>query len=698
VAGPAARPPPPVAEAVAVAVVATAAVLLAVAAWVAPPVARTLLPKATWVPLPTVRALVMPEPLESVRYLLAISGPFVLGLVAVLAWRRPRAARLAGGGALAVVQVLGLVLVAACWREQADLHRWFSDRALVAAVAVAAVVLLAVRRGWLRQTLTPTGRARPVGVLTGLLAAAVVTGLWLLPAVYREVNISRADVSVRYHVQFTMNEFLAVANGRSPLVEFAAQYSRLLPYAVAPVIAVLGSSVGVFTTVMWVMGMASFLAVYLLLAEITEDARPALALYLPFLAVSLTTVIPGAGERVYLANLYGFVPLRLFGPFLLAWPVVRQLRRPGRRAPLVLFSVAALVAVNNPEMGLPCLAATFAALACAVGDDARRGLRRLGAQAAGGVAVAVVLASALALAQTGHLPRIGYLTHFTRVFGVEGFGMLPMPALGLHILMYLTFAGCIAVALITVATRRPLAPSDAALCGALAYAGVLGLGGSAYWVGRSDPLALAGVFPTWGLAGALLAWWVLRSVAGGPVVNGWGAARLAAPAMLVLTAVVLMAFQARQFPAPWSELRRIRAGEAQLADGTSTSLWCVLRPPGAGPAEPCPLAPTSLDRRAAVRFVSARTRPGDRVAIVASLGHGIAREAGVVNVSPYSHPDSIVFYEMIDFLVDAVDRSGARTVFLGPSYPELPAELLRRGFRAGAHDGESGLTEWTRAA
>jgi hypothetical protein len=698
-AAPDARPDSAVAEAVAVAVVVTAAVVLALAAWVAPPVARTLLPHATWVPLPTVRKLVVPEPLEQLRFLIALGAAVAVGPVAVVVWRRAPGRTSVGGAALVVAQVLGLVLVVVCWRAQAGQHRWFSDRALVAAAVLAGSVLVAAWKGRLAAVFAlTTAPRRRVRWVAGLLVAAAVTGLWLLPGIYRQSNISGADVIVRYHVQFTMNEFFAVVDGRSPLVNFAAQYTRLLPYVVAPVIALFGSSVGVFTTVMWVMGLASFLAVYLLFAEVTHDPVRAWALYLPFIAVSMSTVLRVADERVYLANLYGFVPLRLFGPFVLAWPVARQLRRPGRRAPVVLFALATLVALNNFELGLPCAAATFAALACGIGPELRRGVARLGAQAATGAAIAGALVSVVALVQTGHLPQLRYLTHFTRAFGVEGFGMLPMPNLGLHLLIYLTFVACVTVALVTGATHDPSRPTDAVMRGALAYAGVLGLGGFAYWVGRSDPLALVGVFPTWGLAAALLAWWTLRAVAARPHLDGLAAARVAVPAMVVLTVVGLMALSARQFPAPWSEVRRIGASDAARVDGTSNSYWSIVPRAEGGPTEPCPLGPPSLDHEAAVRFVAAHTHRGERVAIVASLGHDIARKTGVVNVSPYSHPDSIVFYEMIDFLVDAADQGDAHTLILGTAYPEIPTELRRRGFTPGDHDPVSGLTVWSRAA
>ena len=688
--------------AAAVAVVLTAALLLAFAVWVAPPLARTLLPKATWTPLPTVEQFVVPEPLEQLRFLLALTAPIALAVMTVVMWRRAplqtRAGQAIGRAALVVAEVFGVVLVAACWRHQATLHRWFSDRALLVAVSVAAVVLVAAWRGWLSKVFVLPGRRSRARLVVGVLLAAIVTGLWLLPGIYRQANISGADVIVRYHVQFTMNEFLAVTDGRSPFVDFAAQYTRLLPYLVAPVFALFGSSVGVYTAVMWVMGLASFVAIYLFFTEVTDDPFRAWALYLPFLAVSMATVLRVADTRVYLANLYGFVPLRLFGPFLLAGPVARQLRRPRARAPVVLFAMAALVAANNFELGLPCLAATFLALACGLGPDVRRGLQRLVVQAAAGVGIASILVVAIALVQTGQVPSTRYLSHFSRAFGVEGFGMLPMPTLGLHVPIYLTFVACLAIALITVATRDALSPAETVLCGALAYAGVLGLGGSAYWVGRSDPLALVGVFPTWGLAAALLAWWVLRAVAARTPVDGWTAVRAGVPAMAVLTTVALMALSTSQFPAPWSELRRIRATDAARVDGTSNSWWCLVSPAEGGPAEPCPLGPPSLDRQAAIRFVADHSDRGQRVAIVASLGHGIAGEAGVVNVSPYSHPDSIVFYEMVDFLIDALDRADARTVFLGTSYPEIGSELLRRGFTPGPHDAESDLTVWTRGA
>src|SRR4029079_2169537 len=141
------------------------------------------------------------------------------------------------------------------------------------------------------------------------------------------------------------------------------------------------------------------------------------------------------------------------GPYLLAWATVRHLdgAHP-RRIPLLLLG--GLVAINNVEFGLPALAATLAALALA---EERGSWRTLARDLGLGLLGALALVAALTLAVAGSLPHFGLALTYARIFGVEGFNILPMRALGFPLVIYATFTAAIATA--AVRARRPDGPA-----------------------------------------------------------------------------------------------------------------------------------------------------------------------------------------------------------------------------------------------
>ena len=125
-----------------------------------------------------------------------------------------------------------------------------------------------------------------------------------------------------------------------------------------------------------------------------------------------------------------------------------------------------------------------------------------------------------------------------------------MPSIGLHLVVYVTFAAAIAVA-----TRARLAASrDALLTAALGWVGIFGLGAGAYFAGRSHPQVLIDLFSAWALALALLGVVVVRAhrCGGRPP----AAARRAARARGFGVDGLL----ARADPTPWSQIERLRRG------------------------------------------------------------------------------------------------------------------------------------------
>jgi hypothetical protein len=223
----------------------------------------------------------------------------------------------------------------------------------------------------------------------------VVSGLGLLPAVFQDSNLADAQGAVRGHLQFTFDEFMSATNGRTALVDFIPQYSRLIPFLAEPVFRLFGATIGTFTWAMWVLGVTAMVSIYLMYRTVTGGSWAALVPFAPFLAVTILAIRRVGDERIALANLYGVVPLRVLGPFVVACLLAHELRRPRRGRSLALFSLAGLVAINNPEFGLPCFVGLGTALWCGRegGIGGWRQTRQLGTQAAGGALVSLVLAT-----------------------------------------------------------------------------------------------------------------------------------------------------------------------------------------------------------------------------------------------------------------------------------------------------------------
>ena len=114
----------------------------------------------------------------------------------------------------------------------------------------------------------------------------------------------------------------------------------------------------------------------------------------------------------------------------------------------------------------------------------------------------------LTLVRAGTLPDFGYAIYFARLFALIGVGQLPMPELGFHLVVYMTFVA----ALLTAVVRARRADSDATLTGMLAFSAIFGLGAASYYANRSHPDVLMALFSAWGFSVSLLAWVALRAL------------------------------------------------------------------------------------------------------------------------------------------------------------------------------------------
>jgi hypothetical protein len=595
------------------------------------------------------------EPVEHSRYVLALLGPAALaGAVLAGARWRPRMHDAVARAAVLAAQAALLAFVALCFLAQDDVlgatqpawqrARYFTVPTLAVAALVPLLVAGLPRRRVLARRVAALFRETSARRIAALVLAVLFTGLWLLTAVATDASIANTNAGIEIHVLWSAAEPFAILNGRTPLVDFHAQYGQLMPYGAAAAMALFGATLTVYTVTMTTASGLALLAVYALLRRIVRSSLAALALWAPFLATGFFMKTGPLEDRFGPANLFSLWPIRYGGPYVLAWLLVRHLDGVGPRRPWLLFLFAGLTLANNPDFGVPAVAALAVALALASPPQTRGTLRRLLGEAAGGLFAAVALVTLLTLARAGGLPHFGWALEFPKLYGVDGWALLPMPTLGLYLVVYLTFAAAIVTAAVRCACREP----DRALTAALAWSGTFGLCAGAYFAGRSHPQVLIDLFSPWALALVLLTIAAIRALAA----RGW---RRPLPTELaVLFGFGLLICSLAQTPTPWSQLDRIRNDAPE---------------------------PIFKQREATV-FVAQHTRPHEPVAILIPLGHRIAYDTGRVNVSPYASIESMPTRQQLDRTIAALRHAGGDKLFVSTYFTvsEALAAMQQAGF------------------
>jgi len=628
--------------------------------------------------LPSYRPYVHLEPTEQGRFLIALAAPLLLSLATALLASRPhRIPRGLQRLAWRLVPGVAIAAIAACLVVQARTRygpeytqaqasigwSYFTGTTLAAAAAFAMLASLALRHDVGHRIVRAMVRESPVRRATAFSVAAAMTVIWLLHAINTDTSIANAPEMLTFHLSFPLDEAFAVVNGLTPLVDFSAQYGALLPWVGALSMSAFGKTLLVFTIAMCSLSALALIAVYDILRRAARSAVAALALYLPVLATSLFKVRGTLLERDTFGTYFGMFPLRYAPAYLVAWLTARQLSRPGSRVgPWLLWSTGGLAILNNVEFGLAATGASVAACACTSSFD-RRTLLRLGRAVAIGLGTAFALVSLLTLARAGSLPRLWRLTDYARLYGHEGFGMLPIrEPLGLHLVIYVTY-----VAAIGTATVRAIGgAANRVLTGMLAWSGIFGLGTGSYFAGRSHPEALVASFSAWALALALL------TAVAVPALLATPGRRPHLAALAVLFGFGIAACSLAQTPAPWSQATRIDA---------------PFNPEPNASASERPLMPEQ--RRSTRRFVTSIAdgpshfvvKQGAPVALIVRMGHRAADAFGIVDVTPYTGPDSLETEERVEATLDALRRAGGNTV-IAP-YPldgSFVAVLDRHGF------------------
>jgi hypothetical protein len=638
---------------------------VAVVALLGPPLGHALLGPGSERLWPT--AIPAPEPVEHGRYFLSLLGPPALAAVVLAGVRRPLSARgdvvrgLVLAGQVALVAFLALclaaqndVLLSADRPGLWDPTRYFTVATLLVALALPAAALgLLARSPAVVARIAGLARETRARRAAGVAVAALFAAIWLLTAFDADGSIGNTATGVQGHILWSMDETFAVLNGRTPLVDFHPEYGQLWPYAVAALMSLLGTSLGVYTAIMTVASGLVLVAVHGIFRRVARGSLLALGLFGPFVATGFFMKLGPLDDRYGPANLFSLWPVRYGGPYLLAWLLARHVDRAAPRRAVWLFGLAGLAFLNNPEFGAPALLATAVALVLVEPPRSRQAWVRLAGAAAGGLLAALAFVCALTLVRSGSLPRLGLLFEFARLYGIDGWAMLPMPRIGMFLAVYVTYAAALVVATV----RRARGDDEPVLTAMLAWSGVFGLASGVYFAGRSHPQVLIDLFSPWAFSLALLLVVVVRALAA----RGW---RRPAPAELaVLFGFGILVCSLAQTPAPWSQIARIR-------DRTPVPVFKQLGASG---------------------FVAHATRPGERVAILIPLGHRIAYDTGRDNVSPYASIESMPTARQLRTTVRALRDAGGRKVFLAMrfTFPEEQQALLSSGFAVARRSQEA---------
>jgi hypothetical protein len=577
-----------------------------------------------------------PEPVKHGRYLVALAGPALLAAaVLVPAGRRGRLRlqpatlrALVGMSQLALVAFLVLTVLSqhnVALRNPYPLWPIFSVGKMAFAAALAGATVLALRRAGVARLVARAARERRALRLACLVVAGGLAAAWLLAAIDSDRSIGDGG-----GLDWPMDDTFAVLNGRTPLLNYHPVYAQLVPYLSAGTMRVLGATALTFTLTMATLSLLALLAVYATLRRVARSSPLALALFLPLLAAGFLLVHLPDGAVLSAVRLFSMWPMRYGGAYLVAWLTARQLDGAAPRRIEPLAFVAGLVLIDDVEFGASALVATVAALLCARRGWSPRTLAALVARVAVGLLVAGLAVALLTLVRGGQLPRPGILLEYPRIFGTAGSLGVPMPTMGLHLAVYVTFAATIAVA----AVRRAGWDEEPLLTGMLAWSGVFGLLAGSYFVGRSDTVKLVSLFSAWFLALALLAVAAIRQLAA----RGWRRPGVAQLGVLFALGLGLGSFN--ELPRPWSQLARLH-----------------------GARQPVVYRPT------VERLIARYSRPGEKVAILVQGGHRAAYEVGVTNVAPYSFIEAMLTQPQMLTLVRTVRRERAHTLF-------LPTELM----------------------
>ena len=280
-----------------------------------------------------------------------------------------------------------------------------------------------------------------------VIALAALFGLlWLLSAFNTDGRRAR-EPSVGDNIAFWTDEAFSLLGGHAPLVDFHAQYGHLWAYVAAGGLTLFGATLAVYAPSCSPEPRARSPRCSRPSAAWRAAGPLALVLFVPFTATSFYMEVGPLGNRYGPANLFSLsrsataAPTCCCGSSCAGCSAARRERRRAvRRWRASSRSTTSSSGCRRSGRHLLALAAAE--------DRSPRRCARLGAAALAGVAIALALVSRADARVAGSLPHLGMLLDFPRIYGTEGFGLLPMPSIGFHLVVYVTFAAAIVVAVV----------------------------------------------------------------------------------------------------------------------------------------------------------------------------------------------------------------------------------------------------------
>jgi hypothetical protein len=608
------------------------------------------------------------EPTKHARYLLAVIAPLLFAATVLWSTRRrwmlpPRLVRnlvLGSQSLLVALAAVALIDQHVVLEILQPLPPIFGTASVAAAAVITLVAVALSRREDVTRRVAAIAGETTGRRAAGLAVAVCFTAIWLLKVPLLD---GPPEETSSFNLAWTLNDAFAVLDGRTPLVDYHPIYAKLLPYPTALWLSVFGETTLAYTVLMAVLDGLALLAVYSVFRRLAGSSLVALALFLPFVAVSDINRLVTPEGTVSPMTLAAMWPMRYGEAFLLAWLTARRLARPMSRPLWPLFLVGGLVAVDNLEFGLGAVAASIVALLAVRPTEWRRNGMRLAAAAAAGLLAAVTATCLLTVLRAGALPNPGIFLEWPRIFTGLGWFSLPLPTVGLHLAVYATFVGAIVTGAVRVARRE----DDVLLTGMLLWSGVFGLAAGGYFVARPDVFKMTAMLSAWSFALTPLVIVCVRAL---PASRG---RRPQFAHLLVMFGFALSLTTLARLSPPHEQLRRLASDEA-----------------------------VPVYRPLAEQFVRTHTRPGENVAILVPMSFRIAHELGLRNVSPYPFENAIVTRGQMDRLIAALRRGHVRTVFMptpgrllaleGEAPPAHMQVLMREGYARGPEAPELGIT------
>jgi hypothetical protein len=505
-----------------------------------------------------------------------------------------------------------------------------------------------------------------------------VATLWMIvqlsTTLMRDAELTLVPFGVMAHLPYTMGEFAATLNGRTPLVDFNSQYQNLYALLLAPWFKWVGFNLFTFSTTMAVLSMAGFLSLYSAMVRICRSAWLALLFFLPMTAITLGSGEPAAGGYVSsVANYYAAIPIRYLVLFVMTRLVVSYLEKPVTLRLILVTSVGAVLTLNNLDFGIPSMAGL---IACAMlFPPAIRGwFRPARIVAAVGICVTTCFATlglclGLIRLGVGVWPFLGQITQYQKAFASVGFFMLPLPEKGFYWLMYATGIAAVLVPIFETFSvdAAKIAHNRRLINGSLVHAGIVSLGALAYYIGRSHPMSIGMPLCAWSYVLVLFAhraWIDWRATRVVPR-NAWLAP---VPAVMLSVGVGMSGSGFATPPNLLQQLYRLGT-KSPLDDSANLGVIALIQ-----------------------KYVP----PGKSTVIAYRDAHWLALRAKVNNLYPFAHYASIILLDQLDAVMAALYQlPPSESYFFGRPPAELRQRLLDNGFRQ--LDAVGDFAVWKRA-